>query len=70
VTVKVLKLKRLERDWSQRRLASESRIGRPRLSVIETGRTIPYEVELARLADALDFDGDPATLLDEVTISQ
>lgn len=36
------------------------------LSQIENGRFIPYPVQLARLAEALEWTGNPEELLEEV----
>jgi len=48
------------------RLGADSRIHPARVGQFENGRAIPYPVELARLAEALKFSGDPAGLLEVV----
>lgn len=50
------------------RLGADAGIHPARVGQIENGRVVPPKgsVELVRLAAALDFEGDPDTLLDEV----
>jgi len=48
------------------RLGAEATVHPARVGQIENRRVRPYDVELARIAAALDYSGDPATLLDEV----
>jgi len=54
---------------NKRQLGAKSELHPSRISVIENGRAIPYDVELARIAAALGWAGDPATLLEEVETS-
>lgn len=51
---------------NKRQLGANSDLHPSRISVIENGRAIPYDVELARIAAALAWPGDPASLLEEV----
>ncbi len=58
---------RLARGWSKTELARRARLHPSRVSVIENGRALPYDVELRRLARALKYVGGPRELLNEVT---
>lgn len=49
---------RLDRRWSQRRLADEAGVVQQNLSLYERGLTNPRLETLARLADALDAEVD------------
>ncbi len=51
---------------NKRQLGANSNLHPSRISVIENGRAIPYDVELARLAEALGWTGDPSALLEEI----
>jgi ribosome-binding protein aMBF1 (putative translation factor) len=61
-----LTVERETRDWSRTELGRRARIHPARVGQAERGRVVPYPVELARLAKALGWAGDPAALLDEV----
>jgi transcriptional regulator with XRE-family HTH domain len=56
-------LMRKQRRWSQARLARESELCQSTLSSIESGRFHPYPSQLLKLANALDWKGDPEDLL-------
>jgi transcriptional regulator with XRE-family HTH domain len=51
------------------KLSFKARVHPGRIGQIESGRATPPRdgIELIRLAAALDYDGDPADLLDDVT---
>jgi transcriptional regulator with XRE-family HTH domain len=51
--MKRLTLQRMLKGWSQARLARESLTNPSTVSLIESGRWRPYEVQLARIAAAL-----------------
>jgi len=51
------------RGWTKRELGARADLHPSRVGVIENGRVVPYDVELARLAHALGFTGDPHDLL-------
>jgi transcriptional regulator with XRE-family HTH domain len=51
---------------SRAELGRRARIHPAREGQIESGRVVPYDVELQRLAEALDFEGDPADLLQPI----
>ena len=61
-----LSRERLNRGWNKTELARRARLHPSRVGTIESGRVIPYDVELGRLAKALRWQGDPADLLKEV----
>ena len=48
------------------RLGALASIHPSRVGQFESGRVVPYPVELERLARALGWQGEPAALLDEV----
>ena len=52
--------------WTKRELGARSNLHPTRIGVIENQRVRPYDVELARIAAALGFKGDPHDLLEEV----
>jgi transcriptional regulator with XRE-family HTH domain len=64
----LLELLRREQQLSQRALGVRADISNSRVSAIEGGSERPKDgsIVLARLATALGFDGDPATLLQDV----
>ena len=49
--------------WTKTELSWRARVQLSRICTIESGRAIPYEPELKRLARALKYKGDPADLL-------
>jgi transcriptional regulator with XRE-family HTH domain len=57
---------RMSRRWTRTELGRQARLHPSRVGTIESGRVIPYDVELGRLAKALRWQGDPADLLEEV----
>lgn len=61
-----LKLLRQERAWSGMELARQSGLSNATISQIEHRRFLPYDSQLAKLAAALAYTGDPAGLLEEV----
>ena len=52
---------------NKRQLGARSDLHPTRIGVIENQRVRPYDVELARIAAALGFEGDPHGLLEEVS---
>ena len=64
-----LKQMRLERGLTQRQVGFLGDLDPRRVGQIESGAATPPDgsIELARLAKALKFKGDPARLLEEVT---
>ena len=60
---------REEAGYSRAELGRRARIHPAREGQIERGRVIPYDVELIRLAEALDFHDDPADLLHAIDAS-
>jgi transcriptional regulator with XRE-family HTH domain len=68
--MKVLKMKRLLRDWSQAELARQSGLNQNTVCQIEAGRLEPYPSQLAKLARALGVDEDPEALLSNVDAPQ
>ena len=64
--MKILTREREARGWSKSELGRQARLHPARVGQGENGRAILYDVELARLAAALGWPGDPAGLLEEV----
>ena len=63
----ILKMERLQREWSQAELARRSALNPNTISQIESGRFIPYAIQLKRLAVALGWPAEDAEqLLEEV----
>ena len=54
--------------WSKRELGQRADLHPNRVGQIENERVRPYPVELARLARALGYHGDPADLVREVEV--
>jgi len=52
--------------WTRTELGRRARIHPSRVGAFELGRSIPYPVELKRLAKALRWQDDPDLLLEEV----
>ncbi len=58
------------RGWSRAKLARVSHMNATTVGQIETGRWLPYDSQLQKLARALDFpDSDAHHLLEEETPS-
>jgi len=51
---------------SQAELARRAGLNSCTISQAESGRFVPYPVQIARLAKVLDWEDDPASLLAEV----
>ena len=64
--MKILTREREARGWSKSELGRQARLHPARVGQGENGRAILYDVELARLAAALGWPGDPAGLLEEI----
>lgn len=64
--MKVLTVERERLGWSKAELGRRARIHPSRMGQAENGRAVPYDVELRRIAEALDWPGEPADLLREV----
>ena len=64
--MKVLTREREARGWSRAELGRQARLHPARVGQGENGRAVLYDVELQRLAAALDVAGDPAALLEDV----
>jgi ribosome-binding protein aMBF1 (putative translation factor) len=65
-SMKHISEQRKARGWSKAELGRRARIHPARVGQAESGRAILYDVELARLALALGWTGDPVVLLGEV----
>lgn len=61
-----VKALRLVRGWSGMELARRSGLTPSTISLTEHRRFTPYDSQLAKLAEALAWPGDPAALLEEV----
>ena len=64
--MKILTRERETRGWSKSELGGQARLHPARVGQGENGRALLYDVELARLAKALGWTGDPADLLKDV----
>lgn len=54
------------KGWTRAKLGGEANLHPATVGTIESGQYRPYPVQLARLAAALGFTGDPTVLLEEV----
>lgn len=61
--MKLCQLLRMTQDRSKNALARDARLAPSQVAWIESGRFVPYKPQLARLAAALGYDGDPQDLL-------
>ena len=57
---------RRERGFSKAEVARRARLQANVVGWVESGRFLPYKVQLEHIAEALDYEGDPADLLEEV----
>ena len=57
---------RQARGWSKSELGRRSGVNQVTISVIEARRLAPYASQMRKLAQALDYEGDPAELLGEM----
>mgnify|MGYP002541973082 CR=1 FL=1 len=64
--ITALEKMRRERGWSKSELGRRACIQSGLVGWIEDRRFVPYDVQLERLAKALDFEDEPVKLLDEV----
>jgi transcriptional regulator with XRE-family HTH domain len=64
--MKRLTAERTRRGWSKAELARKSGLNDVTVGMAENGRLLPYPGQLLKLARALEFDGEPAALLEEV----
>ena len=54
------------RGWSRAELSRRAGLNPSQVGLFESGRLIPYPVQLRKLAGALEFGNDPTELMDEV----
>ena len=64
-----LKDERIKLDWSQARFAREAELCQSTVSQIENGHLRPYPNQLRKLAQTLNWKGDPQDLLQEKSIN-
>lgn len=64
--MKRITILRSRKGWSRAELGRRSRIHPARIGQAENGRVVPYPVEMARIAHALEWTDDSADLLQEV----
>ena len=64
--MKILTHERKALGWSKSELGRQARLHPARVGQGENGRAVLYDVELARLAEALGWTGDPAELLEDM----
>ena len=65
----IMKVMRQERGWSQSELARRAGLNQSTLNQIESRRLLPYPSQIQKLAQALDWKGDPQELLQEAQIT-
>ena len=58
---------RTKKGWSQSRLSKESGVHVSSISAIERGRLNPWPGQVQRIAEALEWQGNPTALLEDVT---
>lgn len=56
---------RVQRGFSRAEISRRARMSASDVGKIEAGRLKPYPSQLARIARALGFDGDPAELMSQ-----
>lgn len=61
-----MRVVREQRGISQSSLSHIANMHVTTISLIESGRLRPYPSQMTRLAEALDYSGDPSELLEEV----
>jgi predicted transcriptional regulator len=66
IAMKQITRRRKELGLNKTQLAREALLHPSRVGVIENGWAVPYPVELTRLAEALEWEGEPGALLEEV----
>lgn len=64
--MKRLQAEREARGLSKLAMSRRAELGPTQYGWIESGRYVPYPRQLARVAEALEWTGDPAELLEEV----
>jgi transcriptional regulator with XRE-family HTH domain len=64
--VKVLQRERERQQRSRAEVARAAGLTGTTYGWAESGRFIPYAVQLARIAEALEWEGDPSELLREI----
>lgn len=62
----MLERARIEKGLTKAALARAAKMQQGTISWIESGRFIPYESQLSKLAEALDWQGKPEELIKEV----
>ena len=62
----VLEQKRIEAGLTKSGLARKAEMQAGLIGWIESGRFVPYDAQLEKIAKALGWQGDPAGLLKEV----
>jgi len=65
--MKLVELLRTRQGRSKNALAHDAKLTPSQLGWIESGRFVPYPVQLARLAEALGYVGRPQDLLRDVS---
>ncbi len=65
-----LTIERTKNGWSKAELARRAHMHPAQVGQIESGRFIPYPKQLRKLAAALEFEGMPLDLLEEVRDGQ
>lgn len=66
----IMKVMRKELGWSQSELARRAGLNQSTLNQIESGRLLPYPSQIQKLAQALNWKGNPEDLLQDAQIMQ
>lgn len=61
-----LAIVRKAKGMNRSQLARAAKMQAGTIAWIETGRFVPYESQLDKIADALGWEGDPSELFEEV----
>jgi transcriptional regulator with XRE-family HTH domain len=61
-----LAIAREAKGMNRSQLARAAKMQAGTIAWIETGRFVPYESQLDKIADALGWEGDPSELFEEV----
>lgn len=64
--MKTITRERESRGWSRAELSRRAGLNAATVGQIEAGRLVPYSVQLDKIAEALEYAGEPDTLLEEV----
>jgi transcriptional regulator with XRE-family HTH domain len=64
--MRLMTRERKARGWSKAELSRRAGLTNSQVGAFESGRQVPYPVQLRRIAEALEYKGDLDALLEEV----